>query len=114
MISPREVSALVAHEVERTYRWFVENLDYVMVGVADIERYGAVAMVPQRMRNLDPVVLRPFVGRLDLRDRRDDEAKMVERLRGRITRFTAMEREAVASLTHIDSVGIGLPADFHT
>src|SRR5260370_21186475 len=85
-----------------------------MVGVADIERYGRVAMAPQRISNVDAVVLRQFVGRLDLRDRRDDEAKMVERLRGRITRFTAMEREAVASRTHIDVVGIGLPGDFHT
>src|SRR5258708_32769954 len=85
-----------------------------MVGVADIERYGAVAMAPQRISNFDAVVLRPFVGRLALRERRDDEAKMVERLRGRIPRFTAMEREAVASRTHIDVVGIGLPGDFHT
>src|ERR1700732_2208892 len=113
MISPREASALVAHEVERTYRRLVENLDYIMVGVADIERYGAVAMVPQWMGNLDPGVLHPFVRRLDLRDRRDDEAKVVERLRGRITRFTAMEREAVASRTHVDVVGIGLPGDSH-
>lgn len=39
---------------------------------------------------------------------------MVERLHGRITRFTAMEREAVASRTHVDVVGIRLPGDFHT
>lgn len=72
-------------------------------------------MVLQRMNDFEIICLRPLIARLDLGNRRRDEAEMIQCLRLRAfiglgaRRCAAMEREIIASRSKVGIVGIGLP-----
>src|ERR1700735_1028276 len=65
----------------RTDRRFVERLDYVAVGIANVERDRAVTMMLELMHDFDAGTPGPRVSRFDVCDSRHDKPEMVEALR---------------------------------
>src|SRR5215469_14066952 len=106
-------SGLDARKIDRAYRRFVEKLNNVAVGVADIERNRTVAMMAQGMDYRDAVLLSPGKTALDLCDRRNNEPQVIQRLRGPVASVTKMQREIVASRGKVGVVSIRLPDHAH-
>src|SRR5271168_2842010 len=71
-------------------------------------------MMLQLVHDLEARAARPFIRCLDVRNRRHDEAQVVEPLPGFICGgWRAMQREVVRARAQIRVVGVGLPDHLH-
>ena len=62
----------------------MDQLNHDPVGILDIERVSAVAMLPQRPDDFEPVLLGPGIIFLELGEFGHEKADMVQRLPARV------------------------------